>query len=167
MLYNFIEFGGVLFWIIVCLDILMILAFLDEKDSASAVLFGSSIGAFYLLSQPPELKWQWIAGYFVIGIIWFLVIFRFRIGKLKKFITKHGYNKEEKLETFLRNCAEDKNDYMYNTYNCEPSYSRFFDRVFCWPFSMLKSFFADFISGLWDFICEYLIAWKKSYLGEV
>ena len=142
MLHNLIEFGGLLFWIIVCLDVLLILAFLDESDSASAGVFAASIAAFYLLSTPPELCWQWICGYFVIGIFWFLAIFRYRIGKLKKFLVKYGFNiNEHKSVTyFLDSSSEDNASKMMNIYEYEPSFARFFDRLFCWPFSILKIF---------------------------
>jgi len=171
MLYPLIVFGGMWFWIIIALDVLFMLAWLDDDDSGggSAVAFGVSLGAFYALCEAPVLHWQWFAAYFVIGAVWFLAVFRYRIGKLKKFLTKKGHNKEKQsIHEFLSDYSgEGFNRAMLAIYNREPSYGRFWDRMFCWPLSMLKIIFADLLVDAWDYLVTALNRWKKSFLGEV
>lgn len=164
MLYPLIVFGGIFFWVLVALASVLVFVF-EEKGASWLVAVGSLI-IFYGLSTPPAITWGWVGAYFLIGALWFLVVFQYRLTKLKRFLNANPqYMKEDENGKKYVEISRYDNREMANIYLNEPSFDRFMNRTFCWPLSMLKIFLGDFVCDLYDRIAEGLKNYKANFLG--
>ena len=94
MLWPVLVFGGTIFWSIVGVFTLWcIIAYRDtfHEDydkfpglGVAILVLGTAIAIF--CEQIPELHWWYPVGYLGIGLVYFFVMFRFRLGKLKRFL---------------------------------------------------------------------------------
>ena len=88
MLINLIEFGGIIFWVIIAF--LSIFAFFasesNDADAACPFLFIVSLLVVYGLSNAPMIDLKFIAGYFGIGVAWSLALFHFKLLKVRNWL---------------------------------------------------------------------------------
>lgn len=183
MLFELVIFGGTVFWVIFGLYIMALFSFGEEEGGyrAALLLLGGAI--FYAISRPPIISWEWIVSYFVVGLVWWFLIFNVRLAKLRRYLKGNPeFIVGEKLLTQVYkevtkiNSAsglEYKDSVLIKTmpnefvsiYNYEPSPTTFFDRTLCWPISMVKFACADLATMIYDQIVDSLVNYKKKFLG--
>ena len=167
MLFEVVVFGGFVFWLIFAVITFVLLLATETSDGVSGgFLFLCSIGLYYLFSNPPVLDWYWYAGYFVIGLVWFFVVFNYKLAVLKKWLDKNPEQiKESNISGQYIDFDHFKDKKYKKIYSEEPSFVRFFDRVFAWPLSMISIFLGDFSREIYEWIATYLESYKYKFLG--
>lgn len=160
MIYDLIAFGGIVFWTLFVIAFIIEVAVQDT--GASVVAFLISIAVFYGLSQPPDIDWIFITSYFVVGVVWWLIVFHYRLNVIKCWINLN----QDKLKTgknlYLHSITDAKVRLYFEK---EPSLATFMDRVFCWPASMLRILINDIAEELYNKIAHWLKAYKARYLN--
>lgn len=156
MFYELIMFGGVLFWALFALLCIFELVWV-ETDSVGGLGFIIGLALFYAFSQPPIIGWQWIVSYLVIGLVWFFVMFHWNLSKVRKYLKDNPEMKEKTIYGWDVD--------IRHIYDTEPSFSNFVDRLFAWPFSMIRVFFGDFIFEVYNQVAKFLVQYKDKYLG--
>ena len=168
MLHELIMFGGIAFWVITSLVVLLLFCSVESSDEAYSVYFPISVGLFYLFSKPPVIDTYLIITYLVIGLVWFLGVFRYKLSIVKKYLKDYPeYIKDGlvNLSAYSPNVKDyQRHSIVSEIYLEEPSFPRFFDRFFCWPISMIKMFFGDFMQFVYYSISDGLKNYKNNFL---
>jgi len=169
MLYELVLFGGVFFWCLVA-AVLTVVFFNVEDDEdyggLTGIFFPFCVAAFYVFSNPPTISIYWVLTYLLIGVSWFFMMFRYRLGKLRNWMKKypagHFLGKDGKISTIK---IMDENSKMYYIFRNEPSWGRFIDRLFCWPMSMIKMLVGDVVYDAYKWLEKKLIEYKNNFLN--
>ena len=170
MLFDLIMFGGMVFWGLFALSTILMMIFTDSDNEYPAIMtFIVSLAIFFGLSQPPTIDWKFFVGYFIVGAAWWFFVFNVRLIKLKNFLTKNPeYIEDGKID--IPYSHHDNNKAMLNRemiaiHESEPSYEKFFSRTFCWPVNMVKFFFSDFATKVYEIVSNFAILYKNKLLG--
>jgi hypothetical protein len=144
---------------------------IDSEGSIPVFIVG--ILAFYALSRPPILDWPWIVSYFVVGLVWWFVIFNLRLNKIRKYLKQNpSFIEDGKVKFFyITNDSNraintvDMDREIRRLYESEPSFLTFSERLLCWPFSVAKFAFCDMMRSIYDSLSEMMVLYKNKILG--
>ena len=172
MIYELVMFGGTFFWIIFAAYFLLI-TFVTDREGQSIPMFIVGILVFYALSRPPILDWPWIVSYFVIGLVWWFIVFNLRLNKIRKYLKDSpSFIEDGKVKFWY---ITDNPNKALNTvnmdrevrrlYESEPSFLTFSERLLCWPFSLAKFAFCDMMQGIYDVLSHTMVRYKNRILG--
>lgn len=168
MLYNLIEFGGFLFWSLVIIDFLFLSYLTSDGGIGSSFWFFISIGLFYGLSNPPVISWQYCLSYLCIGVVWCLFMFRYKLGKLKKYLKENPHYMvagEVNFNVIPPKGSDVVPHEIKKIHSKEPSFDSFISRIFCWPMNILNVVLSDFVEDLYNKVSDYLISYKNRFLA--
>jgi len=174
MLYELFAFTGTLSISLMIIGALVILIAGETEDLFCWPVPIVGILIYTLFTQPPTFHWGWFVGYFVLGLIWFFVMFFINLTKIKKYLKANPdfwYPSEERMVQRADHLDKDSDFYnqyadkkIWHLYQTEPSVERFLDRVLCWPLLIIKFCCADLTVSLYESIADYLLNFKKRYL---
>lgn len=171
MLYELVLFTSIPTIVMMIIISTIILVNINQKTPASSVLFILSLVLFHLFSNIPILSWEYYVSYVIIGIAWWFLIFNVKLSKLKRFLSKEE-NKQflegGKIHEYsvLKDCIiKHMPEDIWFINISEPSYETFFNRVFCWPFSVASYVLGDLTLAIYNNLKSIIINYKKSFLG--
>lgn len=169
MLYELIVFGGVAFWLLTA--IVLIIAFstvesIEEFSTASAIQCAYIVFLILFCNISLDLSPYWWSPvpYLLIGFVWFLFMMTHRVKSLRRWIDRQPNSNEirENLKGNDFRYVPSEWRYIYKT---EPSWPKFFDRILLWPLSMVKFASRDLLKAVYDVCVDKLVAYKHSLLG--
>lgn len=162
MLYELFEFGGIIFFIIIGIILWITFSYIESVDEGDIPIglipiIGTIL--FFLFTKVPEISIRWILAYLITGLIIFFLMFYYNLLKIRAFVSK---NKRSgiTLEDIL---SKDRN--IEKLYRYEPSFTRFIDRVFCWPICIIKIFFKDMIYDIYTILHKHLTRYKNTFIN--
>lgn len=166
MIYELVMFGGTFFWIIFAAYFLLI-TFVTDREGQSIPMFIVGILVFYALSRPPILDWPWIVSYFVIGLVWWFIVFNLRLNKIRKYLKENPhFIRDGKIQSYsVAGNRIEIDPYVWKLHQSEPSFLTFSERLLCWPFSLAKFAFCDMMQGIYDCLSETMVQYKNRILG--
>lgn len=172
MLTELFIVGGIFFWIITAMFLIIIFSALENMSEISvATIFFAVylviIGGLTNFTKEFEVSITWwhVLLYLGIGCLWFLTRMTSNLRKLKRWIDSKSDSEEiKKSLSKFKYCNLVPSEYR-RIYESEPSFSKFFDRVILWPFCVLKYIFADLCFDIYSFFEKSLVKYKNSILG--
>lgn len=193
MLFGLFAFGGFSFTVFMCLWILILIFWTENEKAVVSAIVPLLIGIVILIGLTSKesyeqytladfhINYKTVAAYFGIGTAFFLIIFQMRLKRLKKYLDNNPHFKgvDEKgnftVNRYVQVPTREGSDIkvpktmdsdMYTIYQYEPSFVRFFDRVFCWPCSVIRIFLTDIVKDVYCYIRDFLVNYKNQYLNS-
>jgi hypothetical protein len=169
MFYELIVFGGVAFWLLTVIVILIALSMvesLEEFSGASALQCGyiAFLVLFCNISLDLSPYWWSPVPYLLIGLLWFLFMMTHRVKSLRRWIDKQP-DPDQLRHDLQKGCPHTIPEEWLFIYKTEPSWPKFFDRVLLWPLSMVKFASRDMLKAVYDVCLDRLISYKNALLG--
>lgn len=171
MIYELFVVGGMIFWGLIAMTLILSYISLENEDGWAIILPLICFLAIFGLSNA-EIKTisiNYIIAYFAAGAATWFFIFNTKLVKVRRFLKDKGIKSSSELfeltSKSLTYSERDKAKEIYNIYNSEPALDTFFSRILCWPLALLKFILGDFLEAIYESSKKWIINYKNSFLG--
>jgi len=176
MIYEILELGDTILYIIMLLDGLFLVGTKDNGvrigvSCVSVFVFGAFTNFIDVLSLGLNAEtFTNIGIYLGIGLASFVALYSISIRLVRKdllaFAKKNHMSKKQIGEELKEGKYNSKiPSELYNRYHGEPSWEGFFERLFFWPIAVPNFLFGEFLRSFASSAAEWFVKRKKSVVG--